>query len=118
MVIRLVGFGILGALGMLLAQSIEWNSPLTALAVLKLLGLWLIFVGAAWAVRRDWRIWKGLDQWPTPQGRYYTRWLALPPEEAGDYYSWLARKKGGIEPWASWARTESDMNRWQRDPDT
>ena len=43
---------------------------------------------------------QGLDQWPDPHGPYYDCWSAL-PEGAGDYYQWLAKQKGGAEPWAS-----------------
>jgi hypothetical protein len=48
---------------------------------------------------------RGLGQWPDPHGRYYDEWMSL-PENAGDYYEWLAKKMDGREPWASWARAE------------
>jgi hypothetical protein len=51
-----------------------------------------------------WRGHCGLDQWPTPHGRYYKRWLAT--RGAGDYYPWLAKELGNRPPWTEWARQE------------
>ena len=49
----------------------------------------------------------GLDQWPEPYGRYYDEWCKLPVGH-GDYYEWLAKKKGYREPWATWAALDAD----------
>lgn len=54
-------------------------------------------------VRKWWLDRQGLDQWPNPSGPYYDKWLSLPCEEGGDYYSWLAKQKNWKEPWKTWA---------------
>jgi hypothetical protein len=98
------------ALLFLLGWSINWDSPITPLALLKLTGLCLCLCFILWFIRREWRIWKGLDQWLNPKGRYYDRWLALPGEDNSDYYPWLAEQKGWQEPWASWARMDKETD--------
>ena len=98
------------------ASAIEWNAPLTPLVVVKLTALYSSASFIFFFVRQEWRIWNGLDQWPNPRGRYYDRWLALPPENKADYYPWLAQQKGWREPWASWAswlRMEREIDQRQ-----
>lgn len=86
--------------------NVNWNAPLTPLVLLKLAGLCFCACFIFGAIRHEWRVWNGLDQWPNPRGRYYDRWLALPHQNNADYYSWLAEQKGWQEPWVSWVRMD------------
>lgn len=95
-----------------LASTIDWHSALTPLSVLKLLGIVFCASNLFWLLRHWWHIWNGLDQWPTPKGRYYQRWYDLPHEKTKyDYYEWLAREKGWAEPWNTWAQMERELNK-------
>ncbi len=102
--------------GVSLADSVDWNAPMTPLAFIKI-GLlsscvWFI-IHFIWL---EWRTWNGLDQWPTPKGRYYDRWLQLPRDRGGDYYPWLAEQMGWQEPWASWVQMEKETKSLKRGP--
>jgi len=92
-----------------LLRTIGWHEPLTPFGLVKLLASVLCFVMVGRWLWSRWLLWNGLEQWPTPDGRYYERWLSL--NDVGDYYEWLANQKGGAEPWASWARNEMELTR-------
>lgn len=65
---------------------------------------WLALVVATPFFIRWWRGFCGLDQWPMPHGRYYSRWMSL--KGVGDYYDWLAREMRHRQPWKDWALEE------------
>jgi hypothetical protein len=107
---RLTLYGIFAVPTFLLLQNIDWSAALTPLVLLKIFGLLFCVSNIVSLVRRSWRLWNGLDQWPSPEGRFYEQWTKLPAAEThSDYYEWLAQKKGGDEPWASWAKMEREL---------
>ena len=85
--------------------DISWNAPVTPLVLVKLAAFLVCAILIVTWVRQIWRIWNGLDQWPSPRGRYYDRWLTLPQEQP-DYFLWLAEQKGWQEPWATWVQMD------------
>jgi hypothetical protein len=92
--------------GFLLIASISWQSPLTPASLLQMGGL-VLCIAVTWAVVRYWwRGRQGLDQWPSPYGRFYDEWMRL--DDVGNYYPWLAKKMNWREPWATWAKAEPD----------
>lgn len=106
-------FGFLGGI----AAIVTWQVAMFAwrgygwwsIGVAGIAGVGLLLVANIVNVFRYW--WagrQGLDQWPDAHGRYYDEWMQL-PEEAGDYYDWLAEKMGGGEPWSTWARAHQDL---------
>jgi hypothetical protein len=64
----------------------------------------LILTFGLMRIRKWWLDRQGLDQWPTPSGPYYEKWLSLPDDEGGDYYAWLAKQKDWEEPWITWGK--------------
>jgi hypothetical protein len=98
--------------GCLIAITL-WNLGEWLWKEFRLQSLWFLFI--AWLllqfgyiIRKWYRGKKGLDQWPTPYGRYYDEWMK-PPHDKGDYYDWLAREMGNQEPWITWARMDADL---------
>lgn len=90
--------------GMLLGAGVLWLAKRLSAFIgydwTVTIGLMFVVVVGQWLAG-----FLGYDQWPNPHGRYYKRWLRL-PEDAGDYYDWLARQKDWRDPWAMWATRE------------
>ena len=96
--------GLLSYAASMVWSHLDWNAPLT-LRFLLLFSLGLALGCLALRVAFGcWLRWHGLDQWPTPGGRYYQRWMST--ETHDDYYPWLANEKHGAEPWATWAQMQ------------